>query len=100
MFYAAFVEVENDYSSSGFFPHVPGCIFACGNAKDTVENAISAIDAHFELLAEKGMQLPVPPMNWCIDKLSMIDWTLEVQNGTWIEFYLDIKKYSSILSDR
>lgn len=41
-------------------PDLPGC-FSAGDGFDTaVDNAYEAIDAHVELLAEEGAELPAP----------------------------------------
>ncbi|HBT4785546.1 TPA: type II toxin-antitoxin system HicB family antitoxin [Klebsiella variicola subsp. variicola] len=58
MLYPAFVEVDKDGSASGWFPDVPGCIFAGGSIQEAFLDAGSAIDAHFELLSEKDMPIP------------------------------------------
>lgn len=58
MYYYGIVEIDNDGSASGYFPSVPGCYFAGENLKATYEDAESAIDAHFELLAEKEQEIP------------------------------------------
>lgn len=60
MLYPAFVEVDKDGTASGWFPDVPGCIFAGDSVEDAFADARSAIDAHFELLAEKDMPIPAP----------------------------------------
>ncbi len=41
-------------------PDLPGCFVAGNSFNDAVESARSAIDAHCELLAERGAELPVP----------------------------------------
>ncbi|MBZ7262464.1 type II toxin-antitoxin system HicB family antitoxin [Klebsiella oxytoca] len=58
MLYPAYIEVDKDGSASGWFPDVPGCIFAGDTVEEAYANARSAIDAHFELMSEKGMAIP------------------------------------------
>ena len=60
MLYPAFVEIDKDGTASGWFPDVPGCIFAGDNMEDAFADARSAIDAHFELLSEKDLPIPAP----------------------------------------
>jgi predicted RNase H-like HicB family nuclease len=60
MHYPAFIEVDKDGSASGWFPDVDGCIFAGDTIEDAIADARSAIDAHFEALAENGAELPAP----------------------------------------
>ncbi|MFP3439139.1 type II toxin-antitoxin system HicB family antitoxin [Pantoea sp. SIMBA_133] len=94
MLYVSFIEFDSDRSSSGFFLHAPGCIFSCSDPSKAVENAASAIDAHFELLASKGMQIPTPPENWCLCKASKQELEQGVENGAWFNFEIDIEKYT------
>ncbi|AFJ47160.1 type II toxin-antitoxin system HicB family antitoxin [Shimwellia blattae] len=58
MLYPAFVEVDKDGTASGWFPDVPGCLFAGDNMEAAFADARSAIDAHFELLSEKDLPIP------------------------------------------
>lgn len=58
MLYTALVEIGSNGSASGWFPDVAGCIFGGANFQEAFKDAESALNAHFELLAEKG--LPVP----------------------------------------
>lgn len=58
MFYAAYVHVDPDGSASGSFPDVPGCYFAGDTFEETMADAKSALDAHFELLVDSGQDLP------------------------------------------
>lgn len=41
-------------------PDLPGCFSAGDTAEDAFENAVEAINAHCELLAEDGMDIPNP----------------------------------------
>lgn len=60
MLYPAFIEVDKDGSASGWFPDVPGCIFAGRTVEETYTDARSAISAHFEVLSDKGLDIPFP----------------------------------------
>lgn len=60
MLYPAFVEVDTDGTASGWFPDVPGCIFAGDTVEDAYNDARSAIDAHFELLKQQELEIPAP----------------------------------------
>ncbi len=41
-------------------PDLPGCFSAGDSAEDAFANAVEAIDAHCELMAEDGVEIPVP----------------------------------------
>jgi len=41
-------------------PDLPGCFSAGDTAEDAFENAVEAINAHCEILAEDGMDIPNP----------------------------------------
>lgn len=58
MYYPAFIEIDSDGSASGWFPDVVGCIFAGGTVDDALTDARSALDAHFEAMAENGIEIP------------------------------------------
>lgn len=60
MLYPAFIEVDKDGSASGWFPDVAGCIFAGNTIEETYADARSAICAHFEVLCDKGFDIPSP----------------------------------------
>jgi predicted RNase H-like HicB family nuclease len=51
-------------------PDLPGCFSAGDTVEEAFDNALEAIEAHCELMAEKGEALPVPrPMSeWQADK--------------------------------
>lgn len=58
MLYTGVVEVSDDGTASGWFPDVPGCIFAGDGFADAYNEAKSTLADHLELLAEKGMDIP------------------------------------------
>lgn len=60
MHYPAFIEIDKDGTASGWFPDVDGCIFAGSTIEETIADAKSAIDAHFEALAGNEMEIPEP----------------------------------------
>lgn len=41
-------------------PDLPGCFSAGDSAEDAFANAVEAIEAHCEFLAEDGLEIPVP----------------------------------------
>lgn len=41
-------------------PDLPGCFSAGDSAEEAFANAVEAIEAHCELLAEDGLDIPVP----------------------------------------
>lgn len=60
MLYLAFIEIDKDNSASGWFPDVPGCVFAGDTPEEANQDAKSALEAHFELLTEQGLDIPPP----------------------------------------
>lgn len=60
MRYPAYIEIDEDGTASGWFPDVPGCIFAGDTVDEAFEDAQGAIDAHFEALVENGLEIPQP----------------------------------------
>jgi len=93
MFYSAFVEVDSDGSASGFFPDVPGCIFSGRNPEETMKDAESALDAHFELMAEKGMNIPEPSQKWHFKMSPENGSGIHTEDGVWIYVEVDTTKY-------
>ncbi|MGX9376050.1 type II toxin-antitoxin system HicB family antitoxin [Pantoea ananatis] len=93
MLYSAFVEFDSDNSASGFFPDVPGCIFAGSNPEEAYKDAESALDAHFELMAEKGMKIPEPQKWFGFDMSPENGSGVAAKNGAWIYVKIDITKY-------
>ena len=84
MLFPAFVEIDADGSASGFFPDVTGCFFAGETPEQTLQDAHSALSAHFELMAEKEMLIPEASQQW------MTDFS---QPGIWIYIDIDITRY-------
>lgn len=59
MIYYGVVEIDtHNGSASGMFPDIPGCSYAGDNLKEAFIEAESALEAHFELSAEKGFPIP------------------------------------------
>lgn len=58
MIYYGVIEIAQDKSASGYFPGVTGCFYAGDSVSDTLEDAESSLNAHFELMAEKGFPIP------------------------------------------
>ncbi|OWY74378.1 type II toxin-antitoxin system HicB family antitoxin [Pantoea sp. AMG 501] len=93
MLYRAFLEIESDYTSSGFFPDIPGCIFACSDPKEAIESAASAVDAHFKLMAAKGMNIPRPSKYFCENTLPVNFNREKLQATAWFDFDVNIDKH-------
>lgn len=90
MLYYGLVEIDHDGSASGYFPDIPGCLFAGDNMHEAFLDAESAIKAHFELMAEKG--LPIPEAN----SIQASDVSSHNQHGKreiWVCVEVDITKY-------
>lgn len=89
MLYPAFIEIDHDGSASGWFPDIEGCTFAGDNIEDAYTDAKSALDAHFELLSEKGFEIPEPTSQQ--EHLSRAK--DDYQNGLWLFVDVDMDKY-------
>ena len=68
-------------------PDLPGCFSAGDSFDEAVEMAREAIDAHCELLAEKGMEIPVPR------PLAHHQADPELAGAVWVVIEVDIEKY-------
>ncbi|MDS7721620.1 MULTISPECIES: type II toxin-antitoxin system HicB family antitoxin [Pantoea] len=95
MLYRAFLEIESDYTSSGFFPDIPGCIFACDNPREAIESAASAVDAHFKLMAEKGMKFPQPSKHFSENTIPVNFNSKKLQATAWFDFDVNIERYTT-----
>lgn len=93
MLYSAYVEIDTDGSASGYFPDVPGCIFAGDTPEETVKDAHSALEAHFELMADKGMAIPESSDSWNLDISPENGNGEEAKPGRWIYVEIDTTKY-------
>lgn len=89
MLYPAFIEIDEDGSASGWFPDIDGCIFAGDSIEEAHADARSAIDAHFELLSEKGLDIPSPKSQ----QEHLINSTDDYNNGIWLLVDVDMDKY-------
>ncbi|SET27329.1 type II toxin-antitoxin system HicB family antitoxin [Thorsellia anophelis] len=88
--YPAYVHFGEDGSASGFFPDVVGCYFAIEPDGDLFSEAISALDFHFESLAEKGDDIPQP----CnVFEHLRNDSDGIYQDGQWFNVSIDTSKY-------
>ncbi|MEW6485426.1 MAG: type II toxin-antitoxin system HicB family antitoxin [Pseudomonadota bacterium] len=84
MLFPAFVEVDKDKTASGWFPNIQGCIFAGDSLEEAYEDAKTAICAHLELLADKGLNLPcAQPVEF-----HMAASPDDYENGRWL--YVDV----------
>ncbi|QCJ69644.1 hypothetical protein C9446_07095 [Providencia heimbachae] len=89
MLYPAFIEFDDNGSASGWFPDVEGCIFAGDNIEEAHADAKLAIDAHFELLSEKGFEIPMPKSQ----QAHLNSSSNEYGNGVWLFVDIDMDKY-------
>lgn len=89
MHYPAFVEIDTDGSASGWFPGVPGCIFAGETIDEAYADASAAIDAHFEALIEVGQDIPAPKTMQ--EHIAAAD--DEFIGGQWVLVNVDMDKF-------
>lgn len=89
MLYPAFIEVDKDGSASGWFPDVPGCIFAGDTIEETYADARSVICAHFEVLCDKGIDIPAPHN---IEQYVAAE-PDDYSNGRWLYIDVDMDKF-------
>jgi predicted RNase H-like HicB family nuclease len=68
-------------------PDLPGCFSAGDTLDEAVEMAREAIDAHCELLAEKGMDIPAPR------PLAEHQANPDLAGAVWVVLDVDIEKY-------
>lgn len=90
MFYPAYIHQDEDGSASGSFPDVPGCYFAGDTLEEAISDASSAIDAHFELLSEKGIEIPTS--SGTITNL-VNSRNPDYQGGCWYCLMVDLTRY-------
>lgn len=89
MHYPAFIEIDNDGTASGWFPDVDGCIFAGDTIDEAYTDAKGAIDAHFEVLAESGIEIPTPKTM----KEHMATDSSQYSGGQWVLVWVDMDKF-------
>ncbi len=91
MFYAAYVHVDPDGSASGSFPDVPGCYFAGDTFEETMADAKSALEAHFELMVDSGQDVPESTgvMGTAMNALPSEEYT----GGIWAVVDIDTTKF-------
>ena len=87
MLYPIYVHKDEDGTASGFAPGVPGLFFAGDTVEECIHDAKSAFDAHFELLADDGKEVPQ-----AADIDSYLD-DEDCQNGFWFMVEVDTTKY-------
>ncbi|KYC29288.1 Uncharacterized 14.9 kDa protein in rep-hol intergenic region [Sterolibacterium denitrificans] len=63
-------------------PDLPGCFSAGDSAEDAFTNAVEAIEAHCEILAEDGDDIPVPR--------SIAQWQADPEFAGWIWALVDV----------
>jgi len=89
MNYPAFIEIDKDGTASGWFPDVPGCIFAGDTIDEAYADAQSAIDAHFEALAEDGLEIPKAKTM----QEHIVNNVTEYMDGQWALVKVDMDKF-------
>ncbi|MBP2166835.1 putative RNase H-like HicB family nuclease [Erwinia toletana] len=93
MLYSAYIHVDADGSASGYFPDVTGCYFAGNSPAETRSDARSALQAHFELMAEKGLTIPESSGEWNLNISADNGSKEDDKKGIWIYVDIDITKY-------
>lgn len=63
-------------------PDLPGCFSAGDTAEEAFANAVTAIEAHCELLAEDNAELPVPR--------PLADWQRDPEYAGWVWALVDV----------
>lgn len=63
-------------------PDLPGCFSAGDTAEDAFANAVEAIEAHCEILAEDGAEIPKPR--------SLGEWQRDPQFAGWVWALVDV----------
>lgn len=86
-YFPAYIHQDSDGSASGFYPGVPGCIFAGDTLEECMEDAKGALDAHLELMAEEGLALPVAT------KIEDHMRNEDCNSGFWVMVDIDPSKY-------
>lgn len=90
--YPAYVHVDADGSASGFFPDVNGCFFSAEAGESIHEEALSVLEAHFELLVLDDKDIPEPhemPYHVVNDVTAYSD-----DDGQWYNVNIDMTKFS------
>lgn len=86
-YYPAYIHQDSDGSASGFFPGVPGCIFAGDSLEECLEDAKGALDAHLELMSDLGHAIPA-----ATSVSAHVD-DEHCKNGFWLMVDVDASKY-------
>ena len=68
-------------------PDLPGCFSAGDSFDEAVEMAREAIDAHCELLAEKGLDIPSP------GPLAQHQANPDLAEAVWVVIEVDVEQY-------
>ncbi|WP_428945278.1 type II toxin-antitoxin system HicB family antitoxin [Pantoea sp. FN060301] len=89
MLYPAYIHQDQDGSASGSFPDVPGCYFAGDTMEEAAADAASALEAHFELMADMGKDIPAPAA--MITRTSGSD--ENYTGGFWFGVTVDLTKF-------
>ncbi|MGQ0542744.1 MAG: type II toxin-antitoxin system HicB family antitoxin [Blastocatellia bacterium] len=64
---------KGDRNYSAFSPDVPGCVATGKSVEDTLDSMRSALEFHFEGMAENGEALPKPmPLGLYVEKANEV----------------------------
>ncbi|ROR14521.1 putative RNase H-like HicB family nuclease [Erwinia sp. JUb26] len=89
MQYPAFIEIDADGTSSGWFPDVDGCIFAGKDIDEAYADAANAFRAHFEALVDNELKIPAPkPM-----QAHIIANAAEYSGGQWAVINVNMDQF-------
>ncbi len=87
MFYPVYIHKSDDGSASGFFPDVPGCYFAGETIESALEDAKSALAAHFEFTLDEGLEIhEAKPVEAHMDDE-------DCQGGIWAGVLMDMARF-------
>ncbi len=87
MRFALALHTDDDTKYGVTVPYLPGCFSAGDTFDEAVEMAREAIDAHCELLAEKGVELPAPR------PLAEHQANPDLAGAVWVVLEIDVEKY-------
>src|SRR5436305_15038622 len=87
MRFALALHTEDGVKYGVTVPDLPGCFSAGDSFDEAVDMAREAIDAHCELLAEKGLDLPSPR------PLAQHQADADLAGAVWVVIEVDVEKY-------
>ena len=87
MRFALALHTDDDVKYGVTVPDLPGCFSAGDSFDEAIEMAREAIDAHCELLAEKGLDIPSPR------PLAQHQANPDLAEAVWVIIEVDVEKY-------